>query len=151
MLIKYPCKICNNPVAENHKAVQCDKCQLWVRMKCSKINIQTYNIMKEDETTWYCISCSKDVFPFSGFNDNEFYTTTQGKKMKFLTIAKKRSSNEHRLLDRINDAIDGENLKNSSTYFDVSDLNSSFPNSSFPKNQFNGTNFFHMNISSLCH
>ena len=52
-------------------------------------------------------------------------------------MAKKRSSNEHRLFDRINDAIDGEELANSSTYFDVSDLNRSFP-----KNQFNGTNFF---------
>ena len=45
----------------------------------------------------------------------------------------------------MNDAIDGEDLENSSTYFDVSDLNSSFP-----ENQFNGTTFFHMNISSLC-
>ena len=40
---------------------------------------------------------------------------TQGRKIKFLTIPKKRSSNEHRLLDRINDAIDGEDLETSST------------------------------------
>ena len=40
--------------------------------------------------------------------------------------------------------LDCENLENSSTYFDISVLNSSFP-----KNQFNGTNFFYMNISSL--
>ena len=49
-------------------------------------------------------------------------------------------------MNRINDGIDGEDPESSSTYFDVSDLNSSFP-----KSQFNGTNFFHMNISSLCH
>ena len=55
---------------------------------------------EEDETAWYCIFCSKDVFPFSDLNGNEFHTTTQGKKEKFLTVAKKRSSNEHRLLDR---------------------------------------------------
>ena len=58
MLMKYPCKICNNPVVKNHEAVQCDKCQLWVHMKCNKINIQTYNKLKEEETAWYCISCS---------------------------------------------------------------------------------------------
>ena len=56
MPTKYPCNICNDLVAENHKAIQCDKCQLWVHIKCSKINVQTYNLLKEDETTWYCIS-----------------------------------------------------------------------------------------------
>ena len=50
------------------------------------------------------------------------------------------------MLDRINDAIDDEDLEHSSTYFDISDLNSSFP-----KNQFSRTNFLHMNISFLCH
>ena len=34
------------------------------------------------------MSCSKGVFPFSDLNDNEFHTT-QGKKIKFLTITKK--------------------------------------------------------------
>ena len=103
-------------------------------------------MLKEDETTWYCISCSKDIFPFSDLNDNQFHTTTQGKKIKFLTFAKK-SSNEHRLLlERTNDAIGGEDLENSSIYFDINDLNSSFP-----KNQFNGTIFFNINIFSLCH
>ena len=103
-------------------------------------------MLKEDETAWYCISSSKDIFPFSDLNDNQFHTTTQGKKTKFLTLAKKRRSNEHRLLERIHDTIDGEDLERSSMYFDVNDLNSSFP-----KNQFNGTIFFHMNILSLCH
>ena len=86
-------------------------------------------MLKEDKTAWYCISCSKNVFPLSELNDNEFHTITQGNKIKFFTIAKKRSSSEHELLDKINDAIDVKDLENSSTYFDVSDLNSSFPKS----------------------
>ena len=49
MPTKYPCNICNNPVAKNHKAIQCDKCQLWVHIKCNKINVQTYNLLIEDE------------------------------------------------------------------------------------------------------
>ena len=89
MPVKCPCKICKNPVGKNHKAVQCGKCQLWVHMKCNKINIQTYNMLKDDKTVWYCIFCSKGVLLFSELNDNEFHTTTQGKKIKFLTIAKK--------------------------------------------------------------
>ena len=45
--------------------------------------------------------------------------------IKLLSIAEKRSSNEHRLLDRI-DAINSQNLENSSTHFDINDLSSSF-------------------------
>ena len=40
---------------------------------------KTYNLNK-DETTWYCISYSKDLFPFSSLTDNDFHTTIQVKK-----------------------------------------------------------------------
>ena len=58
-------------------------------MKCNKINAQTYNLLREDETTWHCISCSKDLFPFSSCTDTDFHTTIQGKKKNFVTIATK--------------------------------------------------------------
>ena len=115
-------------------------------MKCNKINAQTYNLLREDETTWYCISCSKDLFPFSSCTDTDFHTTIQGKKKKFCNHSYKRTSNEHTLLNRRKDAINGEDLENPSSYFDISDSNTSFP-----KSQFNETISFHMNISSLCH
>ena len=89
MLAKFPCKICENPVAKNHNAIQCDKCHLWVHIKCNKINTQTYRLLERDKTTWYCISCFKDLFPFSSLNDNDFHTTIQGKKIKFISVNKK--------------------------------------------------------------
>ena len=131
MTAKFPCKICENPVAKNHKAIQCDKCHLWVHIKCNKINTQTYRLLERDETTWYCISC---------------ISTIQGKKIKFISVNKKRSSSENVLLDKLSDTINGENLENSSSYFDFDNVNTKFS-----KNQFDGINFFHMNISSLCH
>ena len=63
----------------------------------------------------------------------------------FLPVAKKRSRNENALLNKLSDAIIDENIDNSLSYFDESDFNKDFP-----KNLFDGTNFFHMNISSLC-
>ena len=146
MPAKFPYKICENPVAKNHKAIQCDKCHLWVHIKCNKINTQTYSLLERDEITWYCISCSIDLFPFSSLNDNHFHTTIQGKKIKFISVNKKRSSSENVLLDKLSDAINGENPENSSSYFDVDNVNTKFS-----KNQFNGINFFHMSISSLSH
>ena len=114
-----------------HKAIQCDKCQLWVHIKCNKINVQTYNFLIEDETTWYCISCSKDLYPFSSLNDSKFHKTIQGKKTKFLTVAKKRSRNENALLNKLSDAINDENTDNSLSYFDESDFNKNFPKNEY--------------------
>ena len=146
MLAKFPCKICENSVARNHKAIQCDKCHLWVHIKCNKTNTQTYRLLERDGTTWYCISCSKDLFPFFSLNDNDFHTTIQGQKIKFISVNKKRSSSENVLLDKLSDAINGENLENSSSFFDIDNVNTEFS-----KNQFDRIHFFHMNISSLCH
>ena len=33
MSSKFPCKICNNPVAQTHKAVECNNCGLWIYIK----------------------------------------------------------------------------------------------------------------------
>ena len=110
--------------------MQCGKCQLWVHTKCNKINIQTFKkifkIKKKIYIYIYVYICSKDIFLSSELNDKKFNITTQGQKIKFLTIARKRRSNGHWLLERINDAIDDEDLENSATYFDVRDLNNSF-------------------------
>ena len=146
MTIAYPCRVCNHPVAKNHKAIKCDKCGLWVHIKCNKINVQTYNLLQKDNSSWYCISCVKTVFPFSDLNNHEFHTTIQGKKIKYLTVSRKRSPNENILIDRLNGALNENELENPSSYFDIDDLNSNFP-----INEFDGTNFLHMNISSLSH
>ena len=36
----------------------------------------------------------------------------EGKKINFVTVTKKRSSNEHRLLKRTKDGINDDNLEN---------------------------------------
>ena len=64
MPVKFPCKICEKVVAGNHRAVCCDTCNICVHIKCSRINTQTYNIVKKENASWSCIECSKGVFPF---------------------------------------------------------------------------------------
>ena len=79
-------------------------------------------------------------------NEDDFHKTICGKKVKFLTIAKKRNQNEQILIEKLNDALDKEDLENSLSYFHVNELNNNFS-----QNEFNGTNFLQMNISSICH
>ena len=40
-LIKFRCEICFKPVASNNHAIKCGKCDLWIHIKCHKINKQT--------------------------------------------------------------------------------------------------------------
>ena len=143
---KFPWKICNNPVSTNHEAVEYDKCDLWVHIKCSKINTQTYKNLEKESYSWYCIYCSAKIFPFSNVNEDNFHETIYGKGIKLLTITKKKwNQNEEILIEKLNDATDKEDLENFSFFFHVNELNKNFS-----KNGFNGTKFFHMNISSIC-
>ena len=36
-----------------HQAIKFDKCNLWVHIKCTKINKQTYNYLKSDSSHWF--------------------------------------------------------------------------------------------------
>ena len=81
MVIQFSCGICSKAVANNHQAIKCDKCNLWIHIKCNKINKQTYNYLKSDSSHWFCISCTKEFLPFSGIEDGEFAHATLGKKL----------------------------------------------------------------------
>ena len=86
MTIKFPCGICAKPVANNHQAINCDKCGLWIHIKCNKINKQTYIYLMRETLYWYCMLCTKTFLPYSVLNDNEFKQTVIGKQVKFTHI-----------------------------------------------------------------
>ena len=73
-------------------------------------------MFQNDETKWFCIEYSKEIFPFSFLNKIEFFSTTQGKKIKFLTKTKKQLTNEKKLINQLNDAMNSTDLPNLSTY-----------------------------------
>ena len=75
-MLKCPCKSCSKSVAKSHKTICCDLCDIWVHTKCNKINTTTYNMLQNDETKWFCIGWSKEIFPFSSLNKVEFFSTT---------------------------------------------------------------------------
>ena len=144
MPIKFPCKICKRAVAENHKAVCCDVCNIWVHIKCNKINTQTYNLLKRETAAWSCIDCSKDFFPYSSLTDIELLSTKQGKKIKFLATRQKCRIQENVLTNRLNNTLNDSDLMHASSYYHIDEFNETFD-----PNVFNGLNVVHFNISSL--
>ena len=120
MPIKFPCEICKRTVAENHKVVCCDVCNIWVHIKCNKINTQTYNLLKRETAAWSCIDCSKDFFPYSNLTDIELLSTMQGKKTKFLATRQKCRLQESVLADRLNNALNDSDLTHTtSSYYNM--------------------------------
>ena len=80
MRIKYPSTDCGRSVAKNHKALQCDYCDQWVHIKCNLIDKKTFKLLKQDETPWLCIKCTKNIFPFiqaDPVNNHNHLTTKQ--------------------------------------------------------------------------
>ena len=40
--IKYPCHTCHRPVANNHRAMGCENCGVWVHIKCGGVTPKQY-------------------------------------------------------------------------------------------------------------
>ena len=99
MVVKFPCKICSNGVAKNHHAVQCDHCQLWIHIKCNKINLQTYKFLQKSSFARYCIKCFEDFIPFSAISDHELSQSNKSEKIKFSVLTKKNILNNHDSID----------------------------------------------------
>ena len=75
--IRYPCGNCGKPVASNHRALECDSCNMWYHIKCGGISAATYssilNIESEGkEYQWECQRCS-----LPKLNDSFFNNTTE--------------------------------------------------------------------------
>ena len=86
MAIKYPCKVCNKTVAKSHNAIQSDLCDMWVHVKCDKINLQTYRFLQQCQAQWFCCKCPRNIMPFGNITDHELFQTLQRKKIKFTAV-----------------------------------------------------------------
>ena len=51
---------------------------------------------------WYCIVCTKELFPFSKLNDENLILTLKGKKIKFVNVAQKGILEKTQFLQQIN-------------------------------------------------
>ena len=120
MTIKFLCGICEKSVVNNHQAINCDKCGLWIHINCNKTNKQTYIYLMRDDSHWYCMLYTKTFLPNSVLKDNELKQTVIREKFKFAHIAKLAISNNENFIK----ATNSEN--NITKYFTIKDLNSTF-------------------------
>ena len=87
--VRHPCSSCLKPVAKNHRAIQCDNCDLWAHIKCENISTKIYAEMANSnkQLNFICSSCILNQLPFpEGFmiNDEESQVTSTQKDFSFL-------------------------------------------------------------------
>ena len=54
---KADCGLCSGAVLYGHKAVQCDKCEMWIHNKCSLITESEFDSVENTNCTWICPKC----------------------------------------------------------------------------------------------
>ena len=64
---KADCGLCSGVVLKDHKAVQCDSCDMWFHNECSFIAETQYETVSNTNCTWICPKCE-----FSNFSDSFF-------------------------------------------------------------------------------
>ena len=60
---KADCGLCSGAILYGHKAVQCDKCEMWIHNKCSLITESEFDSVENTNCPWICPKC--DFFNFS--------------------------------------------------------------------------------------
>ena len=124
--------------------MQCDKCHVWVHIKCNEISLQNYESLQKSPSAWYCIKCFEDIVPFETISNEELFKTNQGSKIKFTVLTKNHPTPSQDLTDQLNKAVDDPSSGTvSNKYYESCELSSLINNSK------SCLSFFHLNISSL--
>ena len=64
------CCVCKKTISLGHHDLQCKNCNCWVHKKCNKLNDVDYLLLKSN-SSWFCIVCVDNLFPFSKITDQE--------------------------------------------------------------------------------
>ena len=77
-MIKFPCQVCEKPVATNRNATCCDVCDFWIHIYCNDNCKQIYKQLQKFTSHWYCKSFLKKEIPVSNLNNGEFEAFASG-------------------------------------------------------------------------
>ena len=96
----------NGAVLNSHKAVQCDKCEMWVHNKCSLVSDNQYENIQNSNCSWICPK--GDFFNFSdSFFSDQLNLEEQNRFAPLLN----NSNRGTKTCDLFSYGIDGKTIK----------------------------------------
>ena len=146
--VKYPCGICYKSVKSNHKAVQCDTCDLWVHIGCNGTSDDEYELLKVSDDLWECLVCklsnNLDRVPLTQCDNTELSHLNNTNSMRFLESlpsAKIVTASSKCSCSSSNDISIELPSKTSCKYYSVDEYQH--------HNKLGNLNIFHTNINGL--
>ena len=70
MVIAFPCSICIKAIGDSEDSIYCNKCNLWVYIKCNNLNYIDYKYLCGNGDPWFRLKSNSQLFPF-GFINNK--------------------------------------------------------------------------------
>ena len=141
MVIAHPCGLCNRPVGDNHRSIQCDVCDSWIHIRCNSISASEYEDYMTNEEPWICLKCINLALPFSYQQDSSANSNLENLNISINSADKKLCKE---ITSLIIEHTDPENTNTQyCKYYDVD---------KFTKKQFKSESNFsilHLNIASL--
>ena len=118
MIVRFPCLVCEKPVAKNHEAICCDKRNWWLQRQCSNLCKKTYRDLQKTDMAWYCKNCIKDITPSSNLTDIKFEKLINGKTL----IPKKLNEYHASFFDQVHCLVENDDVIDCK-YYDINKFN----------------------------
>ena len=93
MVITFPCSICTKTVDANDNSIYCDKCNLWVNIKCYNLSFLDYQYLNGNDDPWFCLKCNIKLFSFGTLNNKTFNQYIHSSNIQNKDIDQNNSSN----------------------------------------------------------
>ena len=90
--ITFPCSICIKTIGDNDNSLYCDKCNLWVHIKCN-LNFIDCQYLNGNDDPWFCLKCNTELFPFGTLNNKTFNQYINSSNIQNKDIDEDNSSN----------------------------------------------------------
>ena len=71
MVITFPCSISVKAIGDKEDSIYCDKCNLWVHIKCNNLNYVDHKYLSGKGDPWFCLKCKSQLFPFGTINNKK--------------------------------------------------------------------------------
>ena len=127
------CNICEKIISDKDDAIQCGICQVWIHLKCNKLNHIGYKFIQGSSDPWFCLYCCSSVFPFGFLTNKNFSSALLYSRNVSENVSNKNCSihltpppNLALLFNQFNNTspeqnVDPKNVVNS-RYFDVDEI-----------------------------
>ena len=70
MCLKPACNTCSKTVSHRNSII-CAQCFKPIHLKCNNLNFLDGQLIKNSNSSWFCLHCSNNIFPFTNITNKE--------------------------------------------------------------------------------